>query len=173
MHTAVILTVVGSDRPGLTQAIADAVTVAGGNWLESHLAKLAGKYVGSVLVELPANRVQALQEATRQIDASGLSVSIVGAAEESRAAGEIIELEVVGQDRPGIVRELTRGLAALNVNIESFTTSLENSSWSGCALFRVRAQIALPTGCSSDEVRDRLERISGEVMVDFGVSPPA
>jgi glycine cleavage system regulatory protein len=135
------------------------------------LARLAGRYVGSILIELPANRVEALQEASRQIDAAGLNVSIVGAAGQSGAAGEIIELEVVGQDRPGIVRELTGGLAALNVNIESFTTSVENSSWSGCPLFRVHAQIALPNGCSFEEVRDRLERISGEIMVDFNVSP--
>jgi glycine cleavage system regulatory protein len=172
MRSAVILTVVGSDRPGLTQAIAEAVTAAEGNWLESHLATLAGKYVGSVLVEVPTAMVPALGEGVRQIDAAGLSVSLVSAGEESRFAGETLLLEVVGQDRPGIVRELTRALTALNVNIESFTTNLENSSWSGCSLFRVRAQVALPTGRSADDVREAIERISGEIMVDFTVSPP-
>jgi glycine cleavage system regulatory protein len=172
MRSAIILTVVGSDRPGLTQAIAEAVSAAEGNWLESHLATLAGKYVGSVLVEVPAAMVQALGESVRQIDAAGLSVSLVSAGEESQFAGETLLLEVVGQDRPGIVRELTRALTALNVNIESFTTNLENSSWSGCSLFRVRAQVALPSGCSDAEVREAIERISSEIMVDFNVSPP-
>ena len=49
---SVILSVIGSDRPGLTEALAGAVLAAGGNWLESHLSRLGGLYVGSVLVEL-------------------------------------------------------------------------------------------------------------------------
>ena len=48
-----VLSVVGSDRPGLTKALAAAVLSAGGNWLESHLSRLGGLYVGSVLVDLP------------------------------------------------------------------------------------------------------------------------
>ena len=52
--TLLVLSVVGSDRPGLTRALAAAVLSAGGNWLESHLSRLGGLYVGSVLVELPA-----------------------------------------------------------------------------------------------------------------------
>eukprot|EP01041_Mallomonas_annulata_P034880 gene34880-57733_t len=51
-----ILSVIGSDRPGLTQALANAVLSAGGNWLESHLSRLGGLYVGSVRVELAGDR---------------------------------------------------------------------------------------------------------------------
>jgi len=48
----IVLSVTGSDRPGLTSAVAEAVVSAGGNWLEGHLSRLGGLYVGSVLVEL-------------------------------------------------------------------------------------------------------------------------
>jgi glycine cleavage system regulatory protein len=168
MSTAVILTVVGSDRPGLTQAIAEAVAAVGGNWLESHLASLAGKYVGSVLVELPSERVSTLEGAVQQIDAEGLRVSLVQAGEESeRHCCNAMSLEVVGQDRPGIVRELATALAGLNVNIEEFVSSLERSSWSGSPLFRVKARIVLPLERSSEQIRDALECISGEIMVDL------
>lgn len=171
MSKSVILTVVGSDRPGLTQALADAVLAAGGNWLESHLAKLGGKYVGSVLVELPEDRLAALEAAARGIDAIGLSVAVLDAAEGRPSAGQALLLELVGQDRPGIVREVTGVLAALNVNIEDLATSVENSSWSGARLFRATARLLVPEGSSPDEVRDALERISGEIMVDFSLSP--
>ena len=60
-----VLSVVGSDRPGLTQALAAAVLSAGGNWLESHLSRLGGLYVGSVLVELEADGVDRLRAAAR------------------------------------------------------------------------------------------------------------
>lgn len=171
MIKSVILTVVGSDRPGLTQALADAVMAAGGNWLESHLAKLGGKYVGSVLVELPDDRVPALKAAAHGIDALGLSVAMLDAAEDGARAGEALRLELVGQDRPGIVREVTGVLAGLGINIEELETSVENGSWSGARLFRAAAQLLVPDGLSPDEVRDALERISGEIMVDFSLSP--
>ena len=167
MDRAVILTVVGSDRPGLTRAVAEAVYAAGGNWLESHLSRLGGKYVGSVLVELPEDRFDELEEAVRGIDAIGIKIDIIAAAETEERSGQSLAMEIVGQDRPGIVREVTSVLARLNVNIEGFVTKIEGSAWSGAPLFRAKVQMMLPAGHSTDEVREALEAISSEVMVDF------
>lgn len=173
MNQDVILTVVGSDRPGLTRAIADAVYAAGGNWLESHLSRLGGKYVGSVLVELPAERLGELETAARAIDAVGLHVEILPAAADGARSGQPLGIEIVGQDRPGIVREVTTVLAGLEVNIEDFTTSIEGSAWSGAPLFRARAKLLIPATVSTDQVREALERLSGEIMVDFSAQGDA
>ena len=119
----VILSVIGSDRPGLTEALAGAVLSAGGNWLESHLSRLGGLYVGSVLVELEADKVAGLGSAVRAVDAQGLEVRIAPAVEGAPgAAGEALQLSLVGQDRPGIVRQVTAVLSGLDVNIEAFDT---------------------------------------------------
>src|SRR5215218_2183492 len=122
MNQSVILTVVGSDRPGLTRAIADAVYAAGGNWLESHLSRLGGLYVGSVLVELDPNAEDRLRAAVRQVDARGLEVRIAPAIDASHdggpAHGPVIHFTLVGQDRPGIVRQVTTVLSGIDVNIE-------------------------------------------------------
>ena len=171
MKAKVILSAVASDRPGLTQALAEAVFDAGGNWLESHLSRLGGKYVGSVLVELESDALPALEQATKAVDATGLTVSIVPAGEEPTAAGTALAFELVGQDRPGIVREVTTVLAGLGVNIEDFATATQNSSWSGEPLFRATARLTIPAGISSDDVRAALEAISGEIMVDFSITP--
>ncbi len=173
MNQEVILTVVGSDRPGLTRAIADAVYAAGGNWLESHLSRLGGKYVGSVLVELPHERLGELEAAARAIDAVGLHVEILPAAGDAGRSGQSLGIEIVGQDRPGIVREVTTVLAGLEVNIEDFTTAIEGSAWSGAPLFRAKAKLLIPANVSSDQVREALERISGEIMVDFSLQGEA
>src|SRR5262245_32800702 len=107
MQTSVILSAVGSDRPGLTQGLAEAVFAAGGNWLESHLSHLGGKYVGSILVELDAARLGQLNEAVARLNASGLHVSIAPAGDEPAAKGRPLSFELVAQDRPGIVHEVT------------------------------------------------------------------
>jgi glycine cleavage system regulatory protein len=167
MTTRIILTVLGSDRPGLTQALADAVLAAGGNWLESQLARLGGKYVGAVLVELDAAQLAVLEAEIRKIDESGLQVALVLAGEEPAPSGTGLAIELVGQDRPGIVREVTSALAALGVNIEDFSSRTENTAWSGELLFRARARLTVPQGVTVDAVREALEDISGEIMVDL------
>src|ERR1700761_5769182 len=170
--TAVILTVAGSDRPGLTRALADAVHAAGGNWLESHLARLGGRYVGSVLVDLPEGAQGALEAAARHIDAEGLAVTVLAAVEQPAPSGTMLRLELVGQDRPGIVREVTGVLAGLGINIEDFATGVETGAQSGLPLFRATARLLVPAGISTEAVGAALEAISGEIMVDFTVSPP-
>ena len=169
MKARAILVVSGSDRPGLTKALAEAVHAAGGNWLESHLSRLGGKYVGSVLVELDAAALPRLEAQVRSVDASGLRVSLVPADDEAPIEGDTLTVELVGQDHPGIVREVTTVLAALGVNIDSLTTSTEHGAWSGEPLFRAEVRVTLPQGVDRDEVQCALEAISGEVMVDFTV----
>src|SRR6478735_8323015 len=122
--TRLILSVTGSDRPGLTQALAGAILSAGGNWLESHLSRLGGLYVGSVLVELEPDGVEALRSAVRAVDAQGLEVRIAPAVEAQGAAGDAVHLSLVGQDRLGIVHQVTAILTQLDVNIEAFETRI-------------------------------------------------
>jgi len=98
--TLLVLSVVGSDRPGLTKALSAAVLSAGGNWLESHLSRLGGLYVGSVLVDLTDGKIEMLRAAVSAVDAAGLEVRIVPALGRADVAGDTLAFTLVGQDRP-------------------------------------------------------------------------
>lgn len=161
-----VLSVVGSDRPGLTRALAAAVLSAGGNWLESHLSRLGGLYVGSVLVEGEADRLRA---AVAAVDAAGLDVRVAPADAATNAAGEMLEFTLVGQDRPGIVNQVTAALTPLGANIETFETWLSAEAHAGAPLFHMAANLRLPAGLDAAKVQDALEAISGEIMVDVAV----
>lgn len=164
-----ILSVVGSDRPGLTQALAAAVLSAGGNWLESHLSRLGGLYVGSVLVE--ADSAEALRAAAQAVDAHGLEVRIAPAVETPGVSGDEILFSLVGQDRPGIVHQVTGTLSRLEVNIETFETHISAEPHSGAPLFNLEARLRLPSGLTAETVQAALEAISAEVMVDISLAP--
>jgi glycine cleavage system regulatory protein len=168
-----ILSVIGSDRPGLTQTLAAAVLSAGGNWLESHLSRLGGLYVGSVLVELEADRVEALRAAVQAVDAQGLEVRIAPASEAPGSGGEEILFSLVGQDRPGIVHQVTAVLSGLGVNIEAFETRISAEPHSGAPLFHLDARLRLASGQTAQAVQAALEAISGEIMVDISLAPAA
>lgn len=168
-----ILSVVGSDRPGLTSALAGSVLAAGGNWLESHLSQLGGLYVGSVLVDLDADRLDALREAVGRVDAEGLTVRIVPARDGAAAAtgGHDLQLDLVGQDRPGIVNEVTAVLGRLGANIETFRTWVVAGPHSGAPMFHMAAALALPPGLPAEAVQTALEDISAEILVDIALTP--
>jgi glycine cleavage system regulatory protein len=167
-----VLSTVGSDRPGLTQALAAAIVSAGGNWLESHLSRLGGLYVGSVLVELDAAAVEDLRSAVSRVDAQGLEVRIAPSVEDTATAGETFDFGLVGQDRPGIVRQVTAVLTGLDANIETFRTWITEGPETGAPLFNVEARLRLPPGLNARKVQAALEDISAEIMVDISLSPP-
>jgi glycine cleavage system regulatory protein len=156
-----------------SRALAAAVLSAGGNWLESHLSRLGGLYVGSVLVELEAGGVEALRAAVLAVDAHGLEVRIAPAVEAlgAEAGGEEMLFSLVGQDRPGIVHQVTAVLSGLAVNIEAFETHISAEPYSGAPLFNLEARLRLPDGQKAQDVQAALEAISAEVMVDFTLAP--
>jgi glycine cleavage system regulatory protein len=166
VQTRILLTVMGADRPGLTEALAAAVLEAGGNWLESYLSRLGGKFVGSALVDLSPSGVERLRANLEHSIASGLRVELVPA-DEDTDPGEVVELTLTGQDRPGIVHEISAVLARLGANIVELETRTEPSAWSGAEMFRARTRLTLPEGLTHDALQGALEALSGDLMVDF------
>jgi glycine cleavage system regulatory protein len=166
-----ILNVTGSDRPGLTEALAGAVLSAGGNWLESHLSQLGGLYVGSVLVELDPAGAEMLRAAVGKVDARGLEVRIAPAVEAAGPQGDTVHVGLVGQDRPGIVHQVTALLSGLDANIEALDTRIVAEPHSGAQLFNMDARVRLPAALTVEAVQAALEAISAEIMVDISLTP--
>ena len=121
MPATLVLTVIGDDRPGLVESLATTVAAHQGNWLESSLAHLAGKFAGIVRVDVPDDRVAALQAALAALD--GLRVSADNAGSDGETGGSRrLRLSLVGHDRIGIVREVSQVLARHAVNVEELNT---------------------------------------------------
>ncbi len=169
MARTLVLTAIGPDRPGLVEALADTIAVHGGSWDESRMARLAGHFAGVVQVQLPEDRAAGLIAALPGLAARGLVASVVASEEPalSQAGGATLWLELVGQDRPGIVRDISRALAALAVNVQDLRTTVESAPMSGERLFRARAELAPPAGLSRDSIRKTLERLATDMMVDL------
>jgi glycine cleavage system regulatory protein len=168
MTTSLVLTFMGRDRPGLANAIAQAITAAGGNWLESRVASLADKFAGIVLVSVPEPNVADLSAALHGLDDVGLRITV----EFSRTAPlrtgyKILELNLVAQDRPGIVRDVTQALHQLGANIEAFSSDIESAPFTGETMFRATARIRVTEEIMPEEVQLTLEQLPDEIIVDF------
>jgi glycine cleavage system regulatory protein len=167
-----VLVLIGPDRPGLVEAVAERVARHGGNWLESRMAQLAGQFTGLLRVELPADRVAALEAALRELDAQGLQVVVHGGSAAAAESRQSMDLEVVGQDHPGIVRDIARVLARHGVIIEELTTDRQPAPHGGGLLFTARARIHVPATVGADRLRHDLETIAHDLMVDLTLLQP-
>jgi glycine cleavage system regulatory protein len=166
-----ILTLVGPDRPGLVSRLSGLIAGHGGSWQESRLAHLAGEFAGIVLVSLPDAAVAALGESLAVLDGEGLKVTLHPAPGQAAREGEAaLVLELVCQDRPGIVRDIASVLAGARVNIEELTTGVASGSFSGEAMFHAEAKLRLPRGVAPDAIRGALEQLGNELMVDIRLS---
>jgi glycine cleavage system regulatory protein len=166
MQTYLIMTVLGSDRPGLVKALADRVVNHGGNWLESRMARLAGQFAGIVRIECPASQADALLRELQGNDVAGLTIHAVRETVGEAPKRRTLEVEVTGNDRPGIVRELTAAIATAGANVEELTTGLESAPMSGYPIFRAKGVVAIPEDAASGTLIAAIENLGSDLTVD-------
>ena len=94
--TFLVLTVIGDDRPGLVGELSSTISSHQGNWLESSMSHLAGKFAGIVKVAVPGTQAEALKAALGRLAA--LKVMAESAAGKSVSAGRRLKLALVGHD---------------------------------------------------------------------------
>jgi glycine cleavage system regulatory protein len=166
MQTTLVMTLIGPDRTGLVEAVAGVVAGHGGNWLESRMCRLGGEFAGILHVEVPADKKSALLDAVQKI--SGLRV-IVGAGQPAVSPKKACEskMEIIGQDRPGIVREISAALARAGVNVEEFSSDVTSGAMSGEQLFKASARLHLPEGCNAAALKQELEKIAADLFVEI------
>jgi glycine cleavage system regulatory protein len=169
MLATLVMTVIGTDRPGLVQMVAARVADHGGNWLESRMCRLGGQFAGILRVEVDGQRRDELVNALRTLEVDGLRVIIhaEGPAAEQRAKGAIARIELVGNDRPGILRSVSGVFAAHGVNVEELESERVNAPMDGSVLFQARATLFVPAHVKLSAVRTDLEKIAADLMVDL------
>jgi len=167
MTHSLVMTVLGQDQPGLVRALSDTVAEHGGNWLESRMARLAGQFAGIVRVECPAAVAEDLLKSLRSLESRGLTIQAVREEAVDSSTRHTVTVEVLGNDRPGIVRELAAAIAQAGGNVEELVTGLESAAMSGQPLFRARGVISLAEGAESGDLINAIESLGGDLTVDI------
>jgi len=165
------MTVIGQDRPGLVDSVAGLVAEQGGNWLESRMSRLGGHFAGILRVEVPQEREGALVAALEGLASRGLTVVVHPDQPRPEAqTPRLSVLEIVGQDRPGIVRQISHALASFDINVEELETECGSAAMSGETLFKARARLNIPESCNAAEIRQKLEKIAEDLIVDISLA---
>jgi glycine cleavage system regulatory protein len=161
-----VLTVIGDDRPGLVGELAAVITTHQGNWLESSMAQLAGKFAGIVKIGVAQGQAAKLQQALLQLNQLKITVE-VSQSTQLVLATRRLKLALVGNDRIGIVKEVSQVLAHHAVNVESLETHTSSAPMSADTLFHAVAELTAGASLDASALTRELERISNDLMVDI------
>jgi glycine cleavage system regulatory protein len=169
-HVPIVLTVVADDHPGIVEDLSDALATHGGNWTESSMMTLAGKFAGILLAEVPEERADSFLRVLDSLEAGGMQIVAQRSDRPARPEGaKEYSIELVGQDHPGIVHDITAVLAGLDINVQELETTVQSASMSGESLFIAHARILVPDGVAVEELRAAMEDVANELMVDISL----
>src|SRR6266550_2239935 len=168
MERSLVMTVIGEDRPGLVDSVAGIVADRGGNWLESRMSRLGGQFAGILRVQISAEKEDALVRSLKQLEADGLTIVIHSdRPQPEESERELTYLEIVGQDRPGIVHQISHALAAHGVKVEKLNTECSSAAMSGEPLFKAQAKLKIPSSCKLGVLKRELEQVAEDLIVDI------
>ncbi len=167
MSAFFIVSIMSDDRTGLVETLSSIVSEHKGNWLESRMAHLAGKFAGIVHIQIASSHSDALQASLEALNTQGWMINIERRDTQVKHVNQAdAQLSIVGNDRPGIVKEVSQVLAKLHVNVLELSTSFESAAMTAEALFKTEAHIQLPVNLDIQEVADQLEELSNDLMVE-------
>jgi len=167
-----VITFIGDDRTGIVEQLAAAISHHGGNWLESRVSQLEGKFAGIISIELDGS-VAELESALKQLPAGTWSAHVTPADGTPPAQGSNISLALVGPDRAGIVREISSALAQAGISVVSMDTALDNAAFTGEPLFRASLKAYAPPTVPREQWADRLFAIGDAMGLDIDLDDPS
>jgi glycine cleavage system regulatory protein len=168
MSTSLVLTVIGIDRPGLIQAVAATVAQCGGNWLESRMCRLGGQFAGIVHVSVSEEAHPNLVENLGLLQEEGLTITVFADVNDFESpTGLSARLEIIGNDQPGIIRQITEILNEHQVNVEELQSEVLSAPMAGGLIFQAKTKIRLPASCHVHDLRKKLEALAADLQVDI------
>ena len=167
MTTYLVLTAIGDDRPGLVESLSQVITENSGNWLESSMSQLAGKFAGILRVSVNDEDAELLIKRLNELsDRLKLVIERVDR-HESIEIPSTVKLNLVGNDRPGIIREISHELTKMAVNVAKLTTECVPAPMDGDTLFKAEAQLQVPQGLNLDRLQCELEQLADDLIVEI------
>lgn len=163
MTTPFILSVVGTDSPGVLRQLAQLIHQHQGKWLNSKVANLEGVFTALIKLDLPASQVQQLQEALLSLP--NLQVRI----HESQPAADVdtrqLKFKIDAEDQPGLVNDITNLLESHSINVDKLDSHRFNIPGTHYTAFEADIVITAPAELDPDVIAMELEGLHEHIKV--------
>ena len=171
-----IISAVGTDRPGIVSEISGVITSHGGNIEKSRMTRLGSDFTIIMLVMVDSKWEESLVVALHAI--KELSITTKGTEPNTVitgnnchvTAGENCQISLSGADNEGIVKVLSKYLAGKSINILEMETHISNAPVTGTPLFNLLAIITIPDNIDLAEIQSDLTLIAQKLGVEIVVN---
>ena len=169
MQKSIVFTFLGDDKPGLVEQLATTVNSAGGNWLESNLSHMAGKFAGIVRVSVETEKASDLETLLLKHNSTTLTVTVDNCEPAIKESVHHGKLSVIGNDRCGIVQEVTKALASHGINIQELQSRVSSAPMTGSRLFEAEICFQVSAQTKADAVTTELDDIADKLDIDISL----
>jgi len=169
-HKNLIVTLISDDKPGIVSQVSKIIAQHDGNWLDSHLVQLAGKFTGLLRLDVPAESIDVLSHDLKALSSKGIDTLIEVESPQTLHYPQAVDFELSGPDRKGIVSEISNAFGAAGVSIDEMQSHCSSTPWSGEPLFEAKGALLIPQSLSLDTLQEKLEAIEDELAIDIQFS---
>lgn len=167
MRQQLLISLVTDDKPGVVEKLSATVASNGGNWEGSRMAHFAGKFAGILQVSVNSTNSRKLRQALHALEEDYFKLQIEDLLTIDEAPRQTLELKLVGNDRPEIVHEISRMLAARQINVEQLDSDYSSAPWSGEPLFSSRCIISVAENLELEALQDALNDIANALGIEI------
>lgn len=173
MRKNIVLTLTGSDRVGIVEAVTEILVKVDGNVETSRMARLGGEFAMLMLVSIEESQIEALEQRLTSLHEQGFQVAIkpTELSHELKYAGWLpYQIEVHGADHEGIVHKVAHYLTERGINIETMDTGIVPAPMSGTLFFSMNAVVFVPPNLSKKDWQADLDEVADQLNVEIKVS---
>ena len=173
MKNYLVITALGSDRPGIVDELAKYITEHECNIEDSRMSVLGGEFAIMLLVSGNWNKIAKMQDQMPALEQK-LDMSITTKSTELRRRPDKTlpyAAEVISLDNPGIVSKLANFFSTRKINIEEMTTSSYAAAHTGTPMFSVHIEIGIPASMSIAELRESFMDFCDNLNLDAVLEP--
>jgi glycine cleavage system regulatory protein len=167
MQQHLVVSLISDDKPGVVERLSTTIADNGGNWEDSRMAHFAGKFAGILRISVAEGDFQRLDDALRRLGQDGFKLQIERSDSAEKFERQHLQLSLIGNDRPGIVRDISRALAKRRFNVERLETDYGSTPWSGEPLFMASCTVSVSADADLDGLEEDLDKIADELGVDI------
>jgi glycine cleavage system transcriptional repressor len=166
-----VLSVLGTDRPGLVDEISQFILDRGGNIEESRMSVLGGEFGAMLLIGGPEPAIAAIESDIQTLTATAplrlMAKRTAAPASHTHAGALAYRLTATTLDHPGIVKQVSGLLAEHGVNIVRAECSARPGPWSGAPVFHLEMTLAVPTQGDVGSLREALKHLGADEGIDI------
>ena len=161
----IIISAIGTDRPGIVSELSGVITSHGGNVEESRMSRLGSDFAIIMLVTVAPDWVESLEVALNSI--TELTITTKPTKLLQVGDGRQFSINLNGADNEGIVKVLSKYLAKKSINILEMETHISQAPISGTPLFNLNATVSIPSDVEEKGIQSDLSQIAQDLGVEI------